>query len=44
MGTGALVCGIVVGLGATSAGAWMGTKGGAELGEGISNLIFSGDE
>ncbi|MFP2379972.1 hypothetical protein [Enterobacter ludwigii] len=43
LGTGALVCGIVVGVGATSAGAWLGTKGGAEFGEGISNLIFSGD-
>lgn len=44
LGTGALVCGIVVGLGATSAGAWIGTEGGAQLGEEISNLIFSGDE
>lgn len=43
LGTGALVCGIVVGLGATSAGAWIGSKGGAEFGEGMSKLIFSGD-
>ena len=43
LGTGAL-CGAMGIPTMGTAGAWMGTKGGAELVEGISNLIFSGDE
>lgn len=43
VGVGTVVCGIVVGMGATSAGALLGTKGGEEIGDGIHRLVYSGD-
>ncbi|HBC80913.1 MAG TPA: hypothetical protein DC012_02870 [Escherichia sp.] len=43
VGVGTMVCGIIVGIGATSAGAWFGTRGGEEIGDGINRLVYSGD-
>lgn len=42
-GAGTVVCGIVVGLSASTLGAWGGGKIGEEVGNQISTLVYSGD-